>query len=331
MAEYRHLGVPHPQWENFPHNLPPHTRICSLTRDRHPITPHPNLEIFEFTIPARDNYPIRIRAYQQSQLDSESLPLLIYFHGGGFVTGGLESDDKALRRVAAELPIVVLSVEYRLAPEYPFPVGVQDGEDVVRWAASKQAQSGNHLIEYNLRADPSSGLILGGTSAGANFIFGISHLITPEANPRNIDLYHAITGILFLSGTIVHEDARPAQYLPKIRSIDEITSSAGLTKEAIAYFAAKYSAPPTDPRRSPLLFPSHANLTRKAVVYVCGWDPRRDETMLFEEILKNEGVVTKRFVYEGLPHGFWTICPDLECSREWEGDFVEGVRFLFEM
>ncbi|KAL4798911.1 Alpha/Beta hydrolase protein, partial [Aspergillus venezuelensis] len=116
----------------FPPQPPtPHAHPLFNTRP----APHnpPGLDMFEFTIPARDGYPIRIRAYQRSQQDPESLPLFIYFHGGGFVTGGLESDDKALRRVARELPIVVLSVEYRLAPECPFPVGFEDGEDVVKW------------------------------------------------------------------------------------------------------------------------------------------------------------------------------------------------------
>ncbi|KAL4944912.1 Alpha/Beta hydrolase protein [Aspergillus oleicola] len=287
MAKYRHLGIPHLQWEKY----------------RHPITPQAGLDIPEFTVPARDGYPIRVRVYHQSN-GPNGLPLLIYFHGGGFITGGLESDDNALRRVAAELPVVVLSVEYRLAPEYPFPVGFEDGLDIVKWAASKQSRS--HLTAHNLKTSPSSGLILGGTSAG------ISHILAQD--PKKDELYRAVTGILFLAGTICHEDARPAHHLDNFLSIDEITNSAGLTKEVIAYFASKYAAPPSDPRR--------------AQWSMYGWDPRRDETQLFEETLRGEGVETRKYVYPGFPHGFWTTCPDLQCAKDWEEDFVEGIRFL---
>ncbi|KAL2833435.1 Alpha/Beta hydrolase protein [Aspergillus cavernicola] len=331
MAEYRHLATPHPHWGNYPNNLPPNTRILKLTRDRLPITPQPGLEIEEFNVPARDGYPIRVRSYRQSPVSSTSaLPLLIWFHGGGFVTGGLETDDVSCRAIAAAFPLVVLNVEYRLAPEHPFPVGFEDSLDVVRWAASPNTQP-------TLHTDLSKGFILGGTSAGANFTAGIAHLLVqdtatdPETNSN--ELSHptpVVTGILFLAGTICHEDARPPAYQDRLLSIDEITESAGLTKEVIRFLAEKYEAPPSDARRSPLLFESHAGLTLRAAVYACGWDPRRDETLLLEELLRGEGVQTKKFVYSGLPHGFWMTCPDLDESKQWEKDFLEGVSFLLE-
>lgn len=71
-------------------------------------------------------------------------------------------------------------------------------------------------------------------------------------------------------------------------------------------------------------------MARKAAFYICGWDPRRDEALLFGDLLKEAGTQVKEFVYPGLPHGFWTTCPDLEVSRAWEEDLVEGVKFLLE-
>ncbi|BCS29075.1 alpha/beta hydrolase [Aspergillus puulaauensis] len=328
MTEYRHLTTPQPEWENFPHNLPPGTRTFWLNRDHLPITPQPGLEIKEFDVPVRDGHPISIRSYRQSSADGDAgekpLPLLIYFHGGGFVSGGLESDDASCRRIASEIPILVLNVEYRLAPEHRFPVGFEDCLDIVRWAASPQAKD-----KLPSAIDLKSGFIIGGTSAGANFVAGIAHIIAQETDPRR-KLSHRLTGILFLAGTICHEDARPEKYHDRILSIDEITESAGLTKEGIIYFAKKYGAPPADVRRSPLLFESHSDLALRAAVYVCGWDPRRDETLLFEQLLREEGVKTKNYIYPGLPHGFWTMCPDLPVSKEWEKDLLEGVKFLLE-
>lgn len=81
-------------------------------------------------------------------------------------------------------------------------------------------------------------------------------------------------------------------------------------------------------RRSPLLHESHANLARRAAFYVCGWDPRRDEGLLLERLLDEGGAQTRKYVYPGLPHGFWTTCPDLEVSKMWQKDLLAGVKFL---
>lgn len=103
-----------------------------MSRDRLPITPQPGLSIEEFEIPVRDGYGVRLRSYRQD-VATDRLPLFIYMHGGGYVTGSLETDDATCRAIAAEIPIVVLSIEYRLAPEHKFPTGFEDCFDIVRW------------------------------------------------------------------------------------------------------------------------------------------------------------------------------------------------------
>ncbi|CAG7935880.1 unnamed protein product [Penicillium salamii] len=312
MAEYRHLANAHPQWVDFPNNLPPNTRRVPMTRDHLQIVPQIGLDIDEFTVPARDGHLICIRSYKQK--GRTDLPLLIYLHGGGFVTGGLETDDNSCRALATQVPLLVLNVEYRLAPENKFPVGFEDSFDVVRWAATY----GSAQLPINLQR----GFLLGGTSAGANFTAGISHLAVREA------LSPPLTGLLFLAGSFCHPDVRPAKYRDRIQSVDEINDAPGLTRKSIDYFAAKYGAPPEDKRLSPLLFDSHSGLAQKAVFYVCGWDPRRDEALLFEQLLKEERIETKLYVYPGLPYGFWTTCPDLEVSKSWSEDLVQGVKFF---
>lgn len=103
-----------------------------MSRDRLPIAPEQGLNIEEITIPARDGYDIRLRLYRASGR-LERLPVLVYIHGGGWVTGSLETDDPTCRRLARELSLVVVNVEYRLAPEHKFPVGFEDCYDVVKW------------------------------------------------------------------------------------------------------------------------------------------------------------------------------------------------------
>ena len=112
-----------------------------MNRARDPIIPQDGLDIYDFDLPVRDKHPICLRVYrkplQTVSNQPKKLPLLLYMHGGGYVTGGLETDDATCREVASTIEVVILSVEYRLAPEHKFPVGFQDCFDVIRWVISK--------------------------------------------------------------------------------------------------------------------------------------------------------------------------------------------------
>lgn len=92
--------------------------------------------------------------------------------------------------------------------------------------------------------------------------------------------------------------------------------------------AGKYGAPPEDMRLSPLLYHFHDRLAKKAYFQICGWDPRRDEALLYEQILGKNGIDTKKDVYPGLPHGWWTTCPSLDSSKKWMQDLLLGVKWL---
>ena len=94
--------------------------------------------------------------------------------------------------------------------------------------------------------------------------------------------------------------------------------------------AEKYGAPAEDKRLSPLLFESHAGIAKKAYFAICGWDPRRDEALVFEKMLEDAGVTTKSDMYPGLPHGFWTTVPDLPVSRDWLVKLLDGIRWMLE-
>lgn len=106
-----------------------------MTRAHDPITPQEGLEIDEIDVPVRDGARITLRRYRRSQNRDDALPLFVYMHGGGFVTGGLETDDSSCRAIALDMPVLVVNVEYRLAPENKFPVGFEDCFDVLRWVS----------------------------------------------------------------------------------------------------------------------------------------------------------------------------------------------------
>lgn len=104
-----------------------------MPRERAPIQPQDGLLIEEFDVKVRDGTPITLRSYRQVAKKTARLPLLFYMHGGGYVYGGLETDDQTCRVLAADLDLLVLNVEYRLAPENKFPTGFEDCHDLVRW------------------------------------------------------------------------------------------------------------------------------------------------------------------------------------------------------
>ena len=122
-----------------------------MSRDRLPIEPESGLSIEEIFIKARDGYDIRIRSYRPSA-NNDTLPVFVYMHGGGWVTGSLENDDPLCRRLARELPLVILNVEYRLAPEHPFPVGIEDCFDVVKWVRFCKARPSPQMSEWYSRS-----------------------------------------------------------------------------------------------------------------------------------------------------------------------------------
>lgn len=233
------------------------------------------------------------------------------------MTGGLETDDVLCREIAAAVDIVVLSIEYRLAPEHRFPHGFEDCLQVLKWVIQPSTES-------LLNADLSLGFLLGGTSAGGNFTAALSHsMIAENLSPRP-------SGLLFMASSFCHPDVRPAEYRDRILSVDEVTDAPGLTAKSIRYFAEKYGAPPEDKRYSPLLESTRNGLAKKAFFQICGWDPRRDEALLYSDLLREEGLVTLARVYKGLPHGFWTTCPELEESVDARKDTVDGVKWLLE-
>lgn len=146
-----------------------------MTRDHDPIIPQEGLDIYEINVPVRDNTSITLRIYRQTA-HHDAFPLFLYMHGGGYVTGGLETDDVTCRALALEIPVVVASVEYRLAPEHKFPVGFEDSFDVVRWVRYSATKLPPANILYRLhrqKARPHS------TQTYPRALSSVAHLLAP--------------------------------------------------------------------------------------------------------------------------------------------------------
>jgi acetyl esterase len=208
------------------------------------------------------------------------LPVLVYFHGGGWVTGSLDTHDGLCRSLARRTPCVVAAVDYRLAPEHPFPAAVDDAWAATTWAAAQAREIGG-------RTDR---LAVGGDSAGGNLAAVTALRAGRHGGP-------ALSLQLMLCPVIDHEFARP--------SYDRCAEGYGLTRRAMQWYWDQYVPDPArrgDPDASPLRTPYFRG-TAPAAVLTCEFDPLLDEGDDYARRLGEAGVPTVHRRYDGLIHG----------------------------
>jgi acetyl esterase len=222
---------------------------------------------------------VPVRVYRPRR-DRGPHPIVVWFHGGGFVVGDLFSADGTCRRLANLTGATVVSVHYRRAPEHPVPAAHHDALAATRWAL-------RHANE--LGADPAR-LVVAGDSAGGGLAAHVAQQLRDSGPIR------AALQVLFYPGTdfsLDHADHDPA--LAKL-----------LTWETIDWFA-RYSMPAGVDRRDPAISPQYANdLSRlpPAVVVTAGVDPFRADAIAYCRRLTDAGVPVTHWDYPGQIHGF---------------------------
>ncbi len=234
--------------------------------------------------------PIPCRSYRPAGAGADAvLPGLVYFHGGGFVIGDLDTHDVLCRELSNAGNCAVISVDYRMGPEHPFPAAVDDCLAVTRWVSSQAA---------SLHIDPAR-LAVGGDSAGGNLAAVVAIAARDAGNlPLTFQLLiYPCTD--FRNQTASHRDNGQG-YL--------------LTSDTIAYFYRHYLTDvehKLDWRASPLL---HTDLTRlpPALVLTAGFDPLRDEGLLYADRLSESGNRSQYACFERQVHGFITMGKVLE-------------------
>ncbi len=226
--------------------------------------------------------PIPLRLYRGKGVPKDRpQPALIYFHGGGWVIGDLESHDQLCRALANATPSIVVAVDYRLAPEHKFPAAVEDAIAATRWIAGNAASLGIDAAR----------LAVAGDSAGGNLAAVVSLDARDRGGPR---LVHQV---LIYPGTDMRMGwpslERHAQQLP-------------LTRAGMQWFVAHYlrnDGDKADWRASPLMASSLENLP-PALVITAGFDPLCDEGEAYAAALRKAGVRVAHERFEGQIHGF---------------------------
>jgi acetyl esterase len=228
---------------------------------------------------------IRFRRYRPQSAATGPLPTLIYYHGGGFVIGNIETHDSTCRRLANKSRCQVISIDYRLSPEHPFPAPTDDGVAAFRHIRDNAASFG---------VDPSR-ITVGGDSAGGAIAAVVCQAVRDAGDSQG----PAFQMLIY-----------PATDSSK-KSASRVAFAEGyfLTKELMDWFWKAYVPAGTDLadlRLSPLLAKDFTGLP-PAFVLTAGYDPLRDEGRAYADRLIEAGIKTTYVNYPGTIHGFFSL------------------------
>jgi acetyl esterase len=234
--------------------------------------------------------PIPARHYRPAT--SGPAPLVVFYHGGGWVIGDLDTHDPLCRLTCRDADVHVLSIDYRLAPEHPAPAAVDDAYAAFKWACEHAAELG---------AIPDK-IAVGGDSAGGNLAAVVSQLAR-DSNSRDPAGPMPVLQWLIYPRT---------DFTAQTRSLTLFADGFLLTKADIDWFNDQYlggsAVDAADPRVSPLLADSLAGLP-PALIATAGFDPLRDEGDSYAAALQEAGTHVDRRSMRSLTHGFASLFP----------------------
>jgi acetyl esterase len=210
-------------------------------------------------------------------------PFVVLFHGGGWVNGSLDSHEPYCRALATEATVIVISVDYRLAPEHRFPAGLEDCTDATLWVMA-------HAAELN---GAPGHVLVGGDSAGATLATVVALLL------RDREVSPSLAGQILLYPVTAHYDPPTSSYI-------ENSEGYGLTRNAMIWFWDHYLGDrneATNPLVAPLLAPDLSRLP-PAFVVTAQYDVLRDEGDAYARRLAEARVLVTHLYVEGMNHGF---------------------------
>jgi acetyl esterase len=254
--------------------------VAAQRRALNPPRAEPVAQVEDRQIPGVDragNIPIRI---YRPGLSAEPIAVEVYFHGGGWVVGDLDSHDAICRAVANRAGCVVVSVDYRLAPESPYPAALEDAYAATRWVADHAASIG---------ADPYR-LAVGGDSAGGNLATAVCLLARERGGPA--------IALQILVYPVIDGGCATGSY-------EEFAQDFSLERDDMLWYWDQYLG--DQDRLQPLVSPLRATDLGglpPALIITAGYDPLRDEGEAYAQRLREAGVPTTLTRYDGVIHGF---------------------------
>jgi acetyl esterase len=225
--------------------------------------------------PASD---IPVRIYQPET--KTPAPVIVHFHGGGWVVGSLDTHDPFCRYLSELARAVIVSVDYRLAPEHKFPAAIEDAEAVTRWTFAHAAELGGNPRR----------VFVSGDSAGGNLAAAVAQLLPKKAGLRGQILLFPVT------------DTAPENY----PSYEQNAKGYGLERASMQWFLDQYLDGPasrTDLRAAPILAKDLGKLP-PALIMTGEYDVLRDEGMVYSARLREAGVDVTHFHFSEMHHNF---------------------------
>ena len=245
----------------------------------------------------------RILLYKPNMDKNKSLPVFVNIHGGGFIQGSAEDDDVWCRKIVDAVDCAVVNIDYHLAPEYGFPIALEECYDVVKWVHDQANENGFDAAK----------IAVGGHSAGGNLSASLCLLARKR---QEFSFVYQVLNYPVLDFT-----ADP---------FEKPTRDTLLTAKARAFFTACYLPKEGDrrnPSASPLLTESCTGLPA-ALIVSAEYDPLREENKLYAERLSAAGVAVTYKMFEGCMHAFTHFGPEPAASQAWEL-IHEKLRLVF--
>jgi len=246
---------------------------------------------------------ISVRIYRPA--GSGPFGALIYFHGGGWVIGNIETHDVTCRELTAGAGCVTISVDYRLAPEHKFPAGPEDCYAATKWAADNAR---------SLNLDPSR-LAVGGDSAGGNLAAAVALMARDRNGPR------------LAFQLLIYPATDCADETPSHHEFAEVSPDYILSRADMEWFWGHYLGP--NDRTNAIACPARAstlaNLPR-AFVLTAEIDPLRDEGEAYAEAMRKAGVNVKLKRYNGVCHGFFSMAALIDKGKQAIAESCQELR-----
>lgn len=333
MCDFSRYGIPSEEWLALEPKLPAPPQGLSIVERKALInagreeaateamkTLSKWVDTADHTITARDGAKIEARSYRPSGHDSESLPVYIHLHGGGFLFGTLSSEDAISARIAINARVCVLNVNYRHTPEHKYPTAWNDAEDAFAWL---------HDNISLLGGNPSR-VLVGGISAGA---FLTASLALRKHLGLTLQPYPPIAGLVLMIPCLVHMDCYQQQLAqiqdPSVSSFETCRDAPILSRATCRMFMDLLAVEKPDPN-DVQMNPGNASVDQlkglpPTVFGIAGFDPLRDEGLLFAKKLAEAGVATDVNVFKGLPHGFRRFGESLSKCKHWDRVMESGI------
>ena len=261
-----------------------------------------SVRVRDAVIPGETPIPIRIYTPEGERRRAG----LLFAHGGGWASGSIEAADGHCGDMAAGADVVVVSVDYRLIPEHPFPAGLDDVSTALSWLEA-------HAEELGVDA---ARLAIGGESAGAN-LTAAAAIMARDAGGPQLQLQLFEVAVLDLTDTMTESRTEVLEQMPDFaHSLEAVRD---------AYVAS--GADPHDPRVSPLLAPDLSGLPT-TLLLAAEVDPIRDDSAAYAARLTAAGVTARSRTFPGIVHGTETFTLLLPSAREWLAECVGALRAI---